>query len=87
MAVRTAAASDLDTKIGDLLSSLDTYLALAAQGSEPANAVADYFWSTLVSKLVGRARMKPLLVANPRDFTTYLAAAATNTVVARDPLA
>ena len=87
MAVRTTAAQDLDAKISDLLTSLDTYLALANQTGESSNTVANYFWATLVSKLVTRARMKPLLVSNPRDFTAYIAAPAVNTIESRDHLA
>ena len=87
MAVRTTAAQDLDAKISDLLTSLDTYLALAGQSGETANAVADYFFATLISKLAVRQRMRPLLFNNPRDISAYSVAAATNTVEARDHLA
>jgi hypothetical protein len=88
MAVRTAAAQDLDAKISALLTSADTYLALAGQTGEPANAAADYFWATLISKLVTRARMKPVLLNNKRDLRAYSAALLpTNSVVARDPKA
>jgi len=86
MAVRSAAAQDLDSKINDLLTSLDTYLALAKQEGEPANAAADYFWATLISKLVSRDRMKVILFRNPRDLRAHsVALLPINTVEARDP--
>ena len=86
MAVRTAAAQDLDSKITDMLSSLDSYLALAKQPGEPANAAADYFWGTLVSQLASRPRMKVILFRNPRDLRAHsVAVLPTNTVAARDP--
>ncbi len=88
MAVRTAAAQALDTSINTMLSDLDSYLALAAQSGEPANAVADIFWGTLISKLATRARMRPLIFSNPRDIGAYsVAALPTNAIEARDPKA
>jgi hypothetical protein len=80
MAVRTAAAQDLDVKISALLTSLDTYLDLAEQSGEPANIPADYFWRVLISLLVARPRMAPLLLRNPRgEPAQYAIAAAAGT--------
>ncbi len=87
MAIRTTAAQTLDTSIATLLTDLDAYLNLAGQAGEPTNAVGDYFWSTLISKLVTRARMRPLILSNPRDIGGYSVAATVNTVEARDPKA
>lgn len=88
MAARTSAAQDLDAKMSALLTSLDTYLALSGQTGEPKNAAADYFWAALVSQLVARSRMEPLILRNRRDIGAYSAAARpTNTVEARDPFA
>lgn len=89
MAVRTSAAQALDASIDSMLSDLDTYLALAGQAGESnKNAAATHFMGTLVSKLMSRQRMKPLIIAEPgrmRAFT--VAERPTNTVEARDPLA
>ena len=87
MAVRTAAASDLDTKIGDFLTSLDSYLALNSQAGEPENTVADIAWHALVSQLVVRARMAPVILNNPRGIHPYAiaGAAAAHTVSSLDP--
>ena len=85
MAARTTAAQDLDTSISDLLDKLDTYFALDGQSGELKNTTAGYFWATLVSKLVGRSRLKPLILH--RSLAEYITAAATNTVEARDPFA
>ena len=88
MATRTAAAQTLDTKIDDMLTALDSYLALAAQPGEPQNSVAEFFMATLIAKLGTRTRMKPLIFSNKRDLRAYSAALLpTNTVEARDPKA
>lgn len=88
MAVRTATSQDLDTKINDLMTSLDSYLALAGQSGEPANAAADYFWRVLIHKLVQRSRMKPVLLgavsAGPRMYVP-IPKTDTATVEATDP--
>jgi hypothetical protein len=86
MAVRTAAAQDLDSKIDALLTSLDVYLDLSGQTAEPANSPAEYFWATLISKLGGRQKMKPLIFYNKRDLRAYsVALLPTNSIESRDP--
>jgi hypothetical protein len=79
MAARTAAAQSLDTALNQFLSDLDVYLALG-QPAEPANAVADYAWRVLISRLASRDRMKPILFRNPRgEPVAYAIAAAAGT--------
>ena len=87
MAVRTAAAADLDTKIAALLTSLDTFLGLAKQSGEPQNAVGDIFWHALISQLVTRSRMNPIILNNPRGIHPYAiaGAAVAHTVTSLDP--
>jgi hypothetical protein len=86
MAVRTSAAADLDSKIDDMLTSLDVYLGLSGQPGEPSNSVAEYFWATLISKLGSRRPMKPLIFYNKRDLRAYsVALLPTNSIEARDP--
>ena len=88
MAARTVAAQSLDTSIDNMLTDFDTYDALSGQSGEPSNIPAEHFWATLVSKLLSRASMKPLILNNPRDIRAYsVAVLPANTVEARDPKA
>jgi hypothetical protein len=52
MAVRTAAASALDTTVSTLKTQLSTYLALQ-QSTSPGDAPAKLFWVWLVGQLRG----------------------------------
>jgi hypothetical protein len=86
MAVRTATAQALDTAIDSMLTALDNYLALDGQTGEPPNSTAEYFWEVLVSKLVQRNRMSPIIFNNRRSLRSYsVADLPTNSVEAKDP--
>ena len=85
MAARTAAASDLDTKISALLTSLDTFLALAEQPGEAKNAAAGIAWHALVSQLMERSRMRPVILYEAIQPHTIAGAAAAHTVTSLDP--
>ncbi|MGH8489534.1 MAG: hypothetical protein ACREXS_11895 [Gammaproteobacteria bacterium] len=85
MAVRTATATDLDTKISALLTSLDAYLAVANQPGEGANVPAKYFFQVLFHHLMKRQKTRVLL--QTRFLPAAIPAPTAKTVVALDPLA
>lgn len=80
MAVRTATASDLDTKISALLTSLDSYLAVATPSGEDKQVAARYAWRILLHKLRQRAKMKRLIDSGPVPRPVHKNEAATPTL-------
>ncbi len=70
MAVRTAAAGDLDTTVATLKTQLSTYIGL--QQADGNDAPAVLFWQWLVSQLQGvdSSMAQAIQTANMYDYST-----------------